>query len=151
MNATGTQHDTSAVDEPLALTFDARLALVAAAESSPASTRARNVAIVQLLLHTRLDAAALAELDVAEVDLEQHELWLSQQGEALAISDLVAEALEAHLADRGNVAADEQALFLSDRGRRMTASAIEALVIRLSAMASAFPSAPFTQPSPTAA
>jgi site-specific recombinase XerC len=114
------------------VSLDERLLPVDAALASPESDRLRNVAIIQLLLHTPLDATDLAALDVCEVDTELHELLVAERGETIGISDLVAEALELYLAERADISCDdEQALLLSSRHTRMSASAIEALVIRL--------------------
>lgn len=128
--------------ERIPLSFDEllRLADAVAAHSEPAY-RLRNVAIVLTLIHTALRVAEVVSLDLRQVDFEHYALhdvrakggkWL-----AVALNDVVVEALETYLADRQNLhpASGESALFLSDRGTRLSIRAVQELVKRFGELA----------------
>lgn len=95
---------------------------------------ARNVAIVQVLVHTALRVNEVVSLNVDQVDLE-HYLLLDVRrkgGKALAsaINDVVASALSDALAARKqfNPSETQAALFLSGRGTRLSVRTVQELV-----------------------
>ena len=121
--------------EPIPLSLDEFLALVEAAERSGPSC-ARNVAIVQTLFHTALRVAELVSLDVDQVDWDAYlfrdvrtkgEKWLSAP-----FNDMVAAELERYLAERGRRRmVSVGALFVSNRGTRLSVRAVQLLVSQL--------------------
>lgn len=121
--------------EPIPLSLDEFLALVEAAAKSGAFP-ARNVAILQTLFHTALRVSELVSLDVDQLDWDAYVFrdvrtkgskWLSAP-----FNDMAAEALEKHLADRGKQRqVTEGALFLSNRGTRLSTRSIQQLVSEL--------------------
>lgn len=122
--------------EPVPLSLDEFLALVAAAEASDEAYRHRNVAIVQVLFHTALRVRELVSLDVDQVDWDARVFrdvrtkgskWLSAP-----FNDMVAEALEAHVAARAQQpAASEGALFVSNRRTRLSVRSVQEIVSAL--------------------
>lgn len=76
----------------VALALDERLALVDAARRRPAATRARDNALIQLILHTELSLKELASLTWSAVDLDAGTLTTGDG--SVVMSDLLTEALE---------------------------------------------------------
>lgn len=120
--------------EPVPLSLDEFLGLVEAMAQAPVSYRTRNVAIVQVLFHCALRVSELVSLEVGQVDFENYvfanvrtkgKKWLS-----VPFNDLVAEALERCLKNRKRLGAaeEETALFLSDRGTRLSVRSVQGLI-----------------------
>lgn len=113
------------------------LAIVDAADSeSPTGLASRNVALIQLCLHTALRVSELSSLDVHQFDAQGHVLHGVRRkgGKRLPVevSDLAVEAIEKYLLDRSALldGRDHPALFLSTRGTRLSVRAIQSLVRR---------------------
>jgi integrase/recombinase XerC len=117
--------------ERVPVSFDDYLALVDAAEASSKAYRARNVALTQVFFHCGLRVSEVASLDVEQLDLERRVLTnVRRKGDkflSAPISDLVAEALERYLPERERFPS-ASALFLSDRGRRMSVRAVQDVI-----------------------
>ena len=136
-----------APDERVPLSMDEYLALVDALERAPALYRSRNVALVQVLFHCLLRVSELVSLDLSQVDFGRREFLsvLTKGGKrrSLPFNDLVAEALERYLAERWRFRPTPEvgALFLSDRGARLSVRTVEQMVKTYAARAgvSAFP------------
>lgn len=115
--------------------------LVEAAERSPPLYRARNVALIQALVHTGLRVSEIAGLNVYQVDLDEHRLTgVVRKGGKLfsaACNNVLVEALRAWLVERHQLepADGEHALWLSDRGTRLAVRTIQQLVHELAANA----------------
>lgn len=113
------------------LSFDEMLALVDAARASGRNAH-RNVAIVGTLFHSALRVAELASLDRGDVDFDARVfLEVRTKGDKrtpVPFNDVVASVLEVYLGERGD---DEPAVFLSDRGTRLSVRSIQELVQRL--------------------
>jgi len=119
--------------EPVPLSLDEFLALVDAMETAGGTYRARNVAIAHVLFHCALRVAELVSLEVHQADLSNHVFpdvptkgakWLS-----VPFNDLVASVLERYLSDRPQLARGEaSALFLSDRGKRLSIRAVQEML-----------------------
>lgn len=121
--------------DPQPLSLPELAALVrAAARDSPPAYRARNLAILQTLIHTALRVSELAALDVSQVDLAAGVLigvhrkggksvaaWLNESAKA---------ALASHLAtrDRLHATPGEPALFVSHTGERMAVRSVQEMV-----------------------
>ncbi len=128
--------------ERIPLSFDELLRLVdAAAEHSDPTYLCRNVAILLTLIHTALRVAEVVSLDLRQVDFDHHFLHdvRAKGGKSLAvaINDVVAEAMQNYLADRERLhpAGDELALFVSDRGTRLSIRSVQELVKRFGKLA----------------
>ena len=117
--------------ERVPVSFDDYLALVDAAEASSKAYRARNVALTQVFFHCGLRVSEVASLDVEQLDVEHRVLLnVRRKGDkflSAPISDLVAEALERYLPERERHPG-ASALFLSDRGRRMSVRAVQDVI-----------------------
>ena len=119
--------------EPVPLSLDEFLALVDAMETSGSPYRARNVAIAHVLFHCALRVAELVSLETHQADLSNHVFpdvptkgakWLS-----VPFNDLVASVLERYLLARPHLAKGEaSALFLSDRGKRLSIRAVQEML-----------------------
>ena len=122
--------ETPRVDETSPLSFTEMLAMVDAARSAQPRYRERNVALVLMFLHTGLRVAEVVALDVDQVDLANHELLdvTVKGGRRLtfAINDVLHEALEDLLEARPDSMIP--ALFLSDRGTRLSVRSAQATV-----------------------
>lgn len=123
--------------ERFPLTFDESLTVLdAIAKHSGESYRSRNVAIFQLLVHSALRVNEVVSLDVDQVDFDNRVLLgVRTKGDkslSVYFSDLVSEALERYLRHRAllHPDADETALFVSDRGRRMSVRSVQEMVRR---------------------
>lgn len=121
--------------ERVPLTLDEMLRLVDAAEASSRHfDRVRNSAILKLLFHSAIRVSELVSLDLDQVDVENHVIHgVRTKGDkklAVAINDVVAEALERYLPerDRLHVPKDVTALFVSARRRRLSVRAVQDLV-----------------------
>jgi site-specific recombinase XerD len=119
--------------EPIPLSMTEFLDLVEAAERTSPLVRSRNVAIVQVLYNTALRVAEVVSLDVDRVDWDAYAFrdvrtkgnkWLSAK-----FPDLVAGVLERYLGDRARrKIISEGALFVSERGTRLSIRAVQQLV-----------------------
>lgn len=123
--------------ERLPLSLDEALRVVdAITEGSSDTYRARNVAIFQLLVHSALRVSEIVSLDVHQVDFDNRVLLaVRTKGDkklSVYFSDLVSEALERYLRHRTllNPAEQEEALFLSDRGTRISVRAVQQMIGR---------------------
>lgn len=118
------------------LSFDEMLALVDAARASGRHAR-RNTAIIGTLFHSALRVAELVSLDRDNVDSELRVFReVRTKGDklvAVAFNDVVAAVLDEYLAERDDT---ESALFLSDRGTRLSVRSVQELVQRLAKDAS---------------
>jgi len=91
--------------ERVPLSFDEALELVdAAREHSPKRFRSRNVAVVKVFFHCALRVAEVVSLNLDQVDFDNR-LFLNVRTKgnkrlSILFNDVVAEALEAYLADR---------------------------------------------------
>jgi len=128
--------------EPTPLSFDEMLRLVEAIEEkAPSAYKHRNVAIVQVLLHCALRVTEVASLNFSQVDFDNY-LFLNVRVKggkqfSVVFNDVVAEALENYLKDRSNLLAgkEEEALFVSDRRRRIGVRSIQGMVKRYAELA----------------
>lgn len=116
------------------LSLDEFLFLLRAVEDGPKHYRARNVAIVLLAFLCPLRVTELVSLNLSHIDwqgrllvdvLAKGDVWQS-----LPFPPVLAEALEDYLSERATfgVAQDEPALFVSDRGTRLSVRQVEELV-----------------------
>ncbi len=128
--------------EPDALNLSEMVALVEAAERhSPPIYRTRNVAILNVFFHCALRVSEVANLDVRQADLAARVFRsVRRKGSrtfGAVFNDVVAESLEAYLANRHRLhgADNEQALWLSDRGTRLSVRMIQAFVSRYAVLA----------------
>lgn len=128
--------------ERVPLTLDEMIRLVDVAEEDVRSfARIRNTAILKLVFHSAIRVSELVGLDANQVDLENYLLHeVRTKGDkhlAVAINDVVAEALEAYLKERAKLGlpSTESALFVSDRRQRLSVRAVQDLVPRLAAAA----------------
>ena len=134
------QHVTQRTQRPLALPELA--ALVAVVElGSPELYRARNVAIVQTLIHTALRVGELAALDLAQLDLTCGVLLgVRRHGGKRAsawLSETATQALAAYVATRDGLhaPASESALFVSHTGERLAVRTIQEMVRKYASVA----------------
>jgi integrase/recombinase XerC len=94
----------------------------------------RDTAIAYLLLSTGLRVSECAELDVDDIDLNNHCVRVVRKGgdEALVyFSDEAADYLERYLDERNNMSGlkdGEKALFISSQKRRMSVRSIEIMI-----------------------
>ncbi len=96
--------------------------------------RSRNLAIIDTFLYTGLRVSSLVSLNVAQLDFMNY--WLHEvvvkrdKTMSIPMNDQLRASLEHCLADRSRFrrAADEQAVFLSDRGTRMTARTVRDMI-----------------------
>ena len=97
-------------------------------ESEPALA-ARDRAIMELLYSSGLRLAELVRLDLADLDLKDHTVTVTGKGRKsriVPVGRLARAALDEWRALRGPLAAlDENALFVSRRGRRLSARAVQ--------------------------
>ncbi len=118
----------------LPLSLDEYLDFIEAIERGSAFYRARNVAIAQVFFHTALRVASVASLNVDHLDFENYLLHnVKTKGgkwHSPPMNDLLRVTLERWLAERElfRPASDEKALFLSDRGTRLSVRAIQEMV-----------------------
>lgn len=128
--------------ERVPLSFEELLRLVeAVADHSEPMYRLRNIAITLTLIHTALRVTEVVSLDLRQADFE-HYLLLDVRAKggkllSVAINDVVADALQQYLVDRPRMhpRPAEQALFLSDRGRRLSVRTVQELVKRFGELA----------------
>lgn len=123
--------------ERLPLSFEELLALVELARrDSPPRDRSRNVALLQVFIHSGLRVAEVVSLDLDQVDFEGRLLLnVRTKGDkrlSVPFNDVVAEALERYLRDRGAIlrGAPEQALFVSGQRRRLSVRSVQEFVRR---------------------
>jgi site-specific recombinase XerD len=130
------------VKEPVPLSFDEMIRLVEAVEDNCASVyKHRNVAILQILFHCALRVTEVVSLDLSQLDFDNY-LFLNVRRKggkelAAAFNDVVAESIEKYLAVRDEFAPEggDQALFLSDRKRRLSVRAVQEMVRRYAELA----------------
>lgn len=117
------------------LRLDEFLALLRALEAGPQHYRSRNLAIVLLLFLCPLRVSELVSLDLSHIDWQGR--WLVDvvakgvdTTQSLPIPQVLYEALGAYVAERPlfRISADETALFVSDRGRRISVRQVEELI-----------------------
>ena len=123
--------------ERVPLSFEEALAVVDAIQSQSGDTyRSRNIAIFQLLVHCALRVSEVVSLNLAQVDFDNRVLLgVRTKGDkslSVYFSDLVSESLERYIRHRPglNPSASEHALFLSDRGTRMSVRSVQEMVKR---------------------
>jgi len=99
-------------------------------EKSPKLYRSRNTALVQVMFHSALRVSEVVSLDLHQVDFQGHLFMnIRTKGDkqiSLPFPDLVSEALERYLKDREPTS--DEALFLSNRGTRMSVRAVQRLL-----------------------
>jgi len=121
------------------LSFDEMLALVDAAAGDDEPYRVRNQAIIQVLFHSALRVAELVSLNVDQVDVVNHVFrdvrTKGNKTRTVDFNDVSSEALEGYLEERRCVDTDDQALFLSNRKRRISIRAVQDIVGRTAARA----------------
>ena len=117
------------------LTFAELIRLIdSVRDNSPPQYRARNVAIVQVLIHTALRVHEVCGLNVEQFDPEHNLLvGVKRKGDkhlAATLNDVVTEALLANMAARPSFQGSEteSAMFLSDRGQRIAVRTVQELV-----------------------
>ncbi len=104
-------------------------------------TRARDVAILTLLLGTGIRVSECVGLDLGDLNFEENAFLITRKGGKqmiLYFSDEVADALKRYIKERNEVVTlegHEEALFLSLQRRRITQRAIENLVKKHAAVA----------------
>lgn len=117
--------------QPVPLSLDELLAVIDAIEQEAGLYRSRNTAIIQVFFHCALRVAELVSLNMDQVDFQNYLFtnirtkggkWIS-----LPFNDLVAACLEQYLRQRKPVEG-QTALFLSNRGQRLSIRAVEELV-----------------------
>jgi len=116
--------------ESIPLNLDEYLALVEVMEKSPAFYHSRNTALVQVMFHSALRVTEVISLDLHQVDFQAH-LFMNVRTKgdkhiSLPFPDLVSEALERYTKDRET--SHGKALFLSNRGTRMSVRAVQRLL-----------------------
>lgn len=120
--------------KPLPLSLDEFLALTDAANGASELYRLRNVAIATVFFHCGIRVTELRLLNLTQLDFQNGFLLdVRLKGDksiAVNINDEVKTALKRYLAHRHRFepAADETALFLSDRGRRISKRALQEMV-----------------------
>lgn len=122
--------------EPIPPSLSEFLDMVDAAGRTSPISRSRNVAILQVLFNTALRVSELVSLDVDQVDFDAYVFReVRTKGDkrlSAKFPDLVAGVLESYLADRGRrYPVSGPALFLSNRGIRLSVRTVEQLVSRL--------------------
>lgn len=119
----------------IALSLDEFLALLRAIEAGPRYYRSRNLAIVLLLFLCPLRVSELVSLNLSHLDWQGR--WLvdvvakgADTMQSLPIPLVLFEALGAYITERPSfrISADEVALFVSDRGQRISVRQIEELI-----------------------
>lgn len=118
----------------LPLSLEEMVRLVEAMEKASDTYRSRNVALVQVLIHSALRVHELVSLNVDQVDFDNH-LFLDvvRKGNkrlVIPFNAVVAEALTRYSTERTKLHADadEPALFVSDRGGRISVRRVQVLV-----------------------
>lgn len=115
-------------------TFDQYVELLGAMERSPRPGRSRNIALVHLLF-VGLSPEVLSGLELEQLDLDARaflHVKAAEDGEPRTVpfNDLVTEALERYMEDRRAFlqGAGRSALFLTRRGRHLSARDVQALM-----------------------
>lgn len=128
--------------DPQPLSMAELVALVRAVDQqSPGAYRARNVAIVQVLIHTALRVGELAALDVVQVDASAGVLGSVRRkgGKCVAawLNPTATCALVGYLAERANLhpLPGEPALFVSHTGARMAVRSVQEMVSKYARLA----------------
>lgn len=104
-------------------------------------TRARDVALISLLLGTGIRVSECVGINLSDVNFEENAFLVTRKGGKqmiLYFSDEVAGALQKYLAERRDIVpleGHEDALFLSLQRRRITQRAIENLVKKYASIA----------------
>ena len=104
-------------------------------KSALARNRIRDLAIFTILLGTGIRVSECVGINISDIDLENCTLEVDRKGakrQKIALSDEVIAALADYLEQRKSItpadAADTDALFLSERRRRMSVQTVEVLV-----------------------
>jgi site-specific recombinase XerD len=103
--------------------------------------RSRNVALVQVMIHTALRLSEVCSLSVDQTDVQAHVFrGVRRKGSIVfdaVFNDVVAEALEHLLTDRAQLVRDAgvRALFLSDRGQPLAKRTLQEMVARYARLA----------------
>ncbi len=115
--------------------FDEYINLIDAMERSPRPGRSRNVALVHALFHLGLSPEVLSDLEIEQLDLDARAFLHVKVAEGseprtVPFNDLVTEALERYMEDRRAFlqGAGRSALFLTKRGRHLSARDLQALM-----------------------
>lgn len=123
--------------ERLPLSFDELVGLVEVVRrDSPRRDRSRNMALLQVFIHTGLRVAEVVSLNLSQVDFEGRLiLHVRVKGDkrlSVPFNDVVAEALERYLRDRGALLRGEAtpALFVSGLRRRLSVRSVQEMVRR---------------------
>jgi site-specific recombinase XerD len=121
-------------DETIPLSWEEFLSLVDATGRGAQLYRSRNAAIIQVFFHCLLRVSELVSLSIDQVDFERHQFTnVEVKGGkkcSIPFNDLVADYLERYLKNREafGAPAEERALFLSNRGQRMSVRSVEAMM-----------------------
>ncbi len=117
---------------PLPLSLDEMLALTAAMEASERGQGARNAAMALVFIHCGLRVAEVVGLKRNQVDLGARFLInvRTKGGKNLSVplNDVVAEAIEAYVAERDVEPTEADELFLSNRLEALSVRAVQNLV-----------------------
>ena len=104
-------------------------------KSALARNRIRDLAIFTILLGTGIRVSECVGINISDIDLENCTLEVDRKGakrQKIALSDEVIAALADYLEQRKSItpadASDTDALFLSERRRRMSVQTVEVLV-----------------------
>jgi integrase/recombinase XerC len=120
---------------PTFISVDAAKEVVEAPDESPMGKRDR--AILELLYGSGLRVSELVALDRDDVDMAQATVRVRGKGNKERMVPLgrkCTDALRAHASERGTLAVDPGALFLSPKGRRVTRQSVHRLVRRYGAL-----------------
>lgn len=93
----------------------------------------RNYAIIALFLHTGMRLSELAGIDVNDLDLKEQKVYIHRKGgkkSDLYMNKECTEAVSAWLMQRKQLTVEEgeKALFISERGRRLSSRMIEQMI-----------------------
>lgn len=90
--------------------------------------KARDMAMVTILLNTGIRCSALQKLDIGDIDFENNTIRVLEKGEfprKIIISEVTVDCIKEWLKYRSEIVSyDKVALFLSDRRRRITTQSI---------------------------
>jgi integrase/recombinase XerD len=128
--------------EATVLSLGEMVQLVQAVERNSTQVyRSRNVALIQVMIHTALRLSEVCSLTVDQTDVQAHVFRaVKRKGSKIfdaVFNDVVAEALEHLLADRPRLARvpGVRALFVSDRGLPLAKRTLQEMVSRYALLA----------------
>jgi site-specific recombinase XerD len=128
--------------EATVLSLREMVALVEAVKRGSTTVyRSRNVALVQVMIHTALRLSEVCSLSLDQTDVHAHVFRaVKRKGSKVfdsVFNDVVAEALEHLVADRPRLVRDSgvRALFLSDRGLPLAKRTLQEMVSRYARLA----------------